>query len=96
MPSGLRLTPARQKVLELATTALPTAELARRAGVGAAVICGLAQAGALTAVEILPLPFALPDPAHCPRNWRASRPRSQPSCAHGWTKTVFPSPCSKG
>ncbi|WP_130731542.1 primosomal protein N' [Komagataeibacter xylinus] len=69
VPADLRLTPARQKVLDIAANGppLPAAELARRAGVGAAVIRGLAQAGALRAVEITPPPpFATPDPAHCP------------------------------
>lgn len=68
-PAGLRLTPARQKVLDIAASSppLPTAELARRAGASAAVIRGLAQAGALEAVDIpAPPPFAPPDPAHGP------------------------------
>ncbi|GBQ42617.1 primosomal protein N' [Komagataeibacter saccharivorans] len=68
LPTGLRLTPPRQKVLDAASASpLSTGDLARQAGVSTAVIRGLAQAGALNAVEITPPPpFATPDPAHCP------------------------------
>lgn len=81
-PEGLRLTPARLRALEalesagenagkkagLAGSPQPAADLARLAGVGAAVIKGLADAGALRAV---PMPrFMLPaDP-----DWRRSGP----------------------
>ncbi|MFW7266390.1 primosomal protein N' [Gluconacetobacter sp. Hr-1-5] len=68
-PADLRETPARRRVLEIAAGdgPLPGAELARRAGVGASVVRGLADAGALRAVVLKPAPpFAAPNPAHCP------------------------------
>ncbi|PYD75776.1 primosomal protein N' [Novacetimonas pomaceti] len=69
IPPGLRLTPARQKVLDIARAGTPmsTTDLATRAGVGASVVRGLAQAGCLHEV-VLPAPwaFATPDPAHAP------------------------------
>ncbi|KAA5605396.1 primosomal protein N' [Roseospira marina] len=65
----LRVTEARQKVLEAARRWPPSeppptaADLARRAGVGAAVIKGLAQGGALAAVPVVEDPvIAAPDP----------------------------------
>jgi primosomal protein N' (replication factor Y) len=64
-PPPSRLTPARQRVLEAARQEpLAPAELAKRAGVSAGVVAGLAQAGAL--VEELAVPssdFARVDPA---------------------------------
>ena len=62
---GLRLTPARRRVLaELAGgPARPAAELARAAGVSTSVVKGLLQAGALEQVELPPPPpFQAPDP----------------------------------
>ncbi len=62
---GLRLTPARRRVLaELADgPARPAAELARAAGVSASVVKGLLEAGALESVELPPPPpFRHPDP----------------------------------
>jgi len=50
VPEGLRLTPARQRVIEAAWAPLPASELARVAGVGVAVVRGLAEAGALKPV----------------------------------------------
>jgi primosomal protein N' (replication factor Y) len=53
---GLRLTPARQRVLAIAEEgpARPATDLARAAGVGPSVIKGLAAAGALEAVALPP------------------------------------------
>lgn len=66
-PDGLRLTPARQKVLTLLAdgTARTTTDLATAAGVGPGVVKGLADAGALTPVPLGPeRAFAAPDPFH--------------------------------
>lgn len=68
-PPGLRDTPARRRVLDIATHdgPLTAAELARRAGVGTSVVRGLADAGALRGVTMTPRPaFVRPDPDHCP------------------------------
>ena len=52
---GLRLTPARRKVLEVAEGfARPASELAKEAGVGVGVVKGLAAAGALEEVALPP------------------------------------------
>jgi primosomal protein N' (replication factor Y) len=64
-PDGLRLTATRERVLAVAGEGPPrsAADLAREAGVGASVVKGLAEAGALVAVELPPpLPFGAPDP----------------------------------
>ncbi|OUJ14897.1 primosomal protein N' [Acetobacter sp. DsW_063] len=69
LPDGLRMTPARRSVLAALEEEAPLSgvELARRAGVGAAVIRGLADAGALLAAPLGPIaPFAAPDPDHNP------------------------------
>lgn len=69
LPETLRLTPARQKVLSILGKGPPrtTTDLANAAGVGAAVIRGLADAGALRPVRLDPgHAFATPDPDHCP------------------------------
>ncbi|HEX3405159.1 MAG TPA: primosomal protein N' [Acetobacteraceae bacterium] len=62
-----RITEARQKVLDALAEHEPraTGELARLAGVGGAVVRGMADAGLLVPA-VLPLapPFALPDPEH--------------------------------
>ena len=66
-PDGLRLTPARQKVLTLLAdgTARTTTDLATAAGVGPGVVKGLADAGALAPVPLGPeRAFATPDPFH--------------------------------
>ncbi|WP_022728483.1 primosomal protein N' [Fodinicurvata sediminis] len=66
LPDDLRLTPARQRVLELAGQgfAHPPGVLAREAGVSASVVKGLEQAGLLQAVSRRPRrSFALPDGA---------------------------------
>ncbi|KXU94389.1 primosomal protein N' [Acetobacter cerevisiae] len=66
-PDGLRLTPARQKVLTLLAdgTARTTTDLATAASVGPGVVKGLADAGALTPVPLGPeRAFAAPDPFH--------------------------------
>jgi primosomal protein N' (replication factor Y) len=62
----VRITEARARVLAaLAGGKLATAELAIRAGVGAGVVRGMADAGMLVPVLLpIPAPFALPDPAH--------------------------------
>ncbi len=66
-PPAVRLTPARQRVLDALAAASPlsTAALARHAGVGTAAIRGMAAAGLLEPV-LLPrdTPFPPPDPAH--------------------------------
>jgi len=59
---GLRLTPARQRVLEAAVMAMPPGELARAAGVGAGVVKGLVEAGLLESVELPRRPWPRPDP----------------------------------
>ena len=62
-----RITEARQKVLDALAEHEPraTGELARLAGVGGAVVRGMADAGLLVpAVLPAPPPFALPDPEH--------------------------------
>src|SRR5690606_18181217 len=62
---GMRLTPQRQRVLELAAEgfARPAGELARAAGVTPEVVRKLIAQGALELVELPPASgFALPDP----------------------------------
>lgn len=63
VPEGLRITPARQSVLDVAgDKPLSGPQLAEKAGVSAAVISGLAKAGALRAIEVsVDRPFGLPD-----------------------------------
>ncbi|MDE7547293.1 primosomal protein N' [Acetobacter fabarum] len=66
-PDGLRITPARQKVLDLMVDGCPrtTPDIASAAGVSAGVVKGLADAGALRPVLLEPAsPFARPDPLH--------------------------------
>jgi primosomal protein N' (replication factor Y) len=67
---GLRLTPARRRVLAVAAEgpARPAADLARAAAVGPSVIKGLVAAGVLEAVA-LPPPAAFPVP-----DWRRPGP----------------------
>ncbi|HUL05026.1 MAG TPA: primosomal protein N' [Candidatus Acidoferrum sp.] len=63
--AGLRLTPERQRVLDVLADGppRPTAELAREAGVGVGVVKALAAARALLQVELPPPPaFERPDP----------------------------------
>jgi primosomal protein N' (replication factor Y) len=60
-----RMTPQRQRVIDVAADgmALRPRELAEMAGVGAGVVRGLAEAGALEPVALPALPvFSLPDP----------------------------------
>ena len=67
VPSDLRLTPARKRVLEVLAGGPPrtASDLAREAGVGTSVIKGLADAGAVTALDLPPGPaFEPPDPDH--------------------------------
>ncbi|HLS67992.1 MAG TPA: primosomal protein N' [Kiloniellales bacterium] len=67
LPSGLRLTAARRRVLEVAADGLArsNSELAREAGVGTGVVKALADAALLEWVE-LPVGLSLqpPDPGH--------------------------------
>ena len=64
-----RMTPAREKVLALATAPISGTELARAAGVSSGVVKGLVDAGALLQVErSLDQPFSLPDPERPPRD----------------------------
>jgi len=74
---GLRLTPARKRVLAVAGEgpARPATELARAAGVGTSVIKGLAALGVLEAVEMSPSgAFKAPD-------WRRPGPVLSPDQA---------------
>ncbi len=67
VPPDLRMTPARQRVLDVLAGGPPrtASDLSREAGVGASVIKGLAAAGALGAQDLPPGPtFAPPDPDH--------------------------------
>jgi primosomal protein N' (replication factor Y) len=58
-----RLTPARQRVLAAATTAMPPADLARAAGVSSGVVKALVDEGVLALEFVLADPgFAAPDP----------------------------------
>ena len=64
-PPGLRLTPARQRVLAVIEDGppLPPRELALEAGVGPAVVKGLVAAGAAAEVAVPPPPaFTRPNP----------------------------------
>ncbi len=64
VPAGLRLTPARQAVLDSMPSDVPqtASVIADRAGVSAGVVQGLAKAGALKAVELsVDQPFSPPD-----------------------------------
>lgn len=64
VPEGLRMTDAREAVLEVASFDTPTTApmLAEMAGVSTAVVQGLAKAGALTPVEVsVDAPYAQPD-----------------------------------
>ena len=64
---GLRITPARKRVLDILADGPPRtmADLAREAGVGASVVKGLAAAGAITALDMPPgATFTPPDPNH--------------------------------
>ncbi len=66
-PPGLRLTPARRRVLDLLREGPPRLprELAVEAGVGPSVVKGLAQQGVIEAVELPPPPaFEAPDWRH--------------------------------
>ncbi len=67
-PPPERMTPAREKVLGVAADGAvrAKADLAREAGVSAAVIEGLAFAGSLIRVEMPPPRPSLPDPDHAP------------------------------
>jgi len=61
---GVRMTPARSRVLEVLAEGPPRTaiELTREAGCGAAVVRGLAEAGVLVAVDLPPaLPWPAPD-----------------------------------
>jgi primosomal protein N' (replication factor Y) len=66
-PPGIKMTPGRCRVLEAVRTSPPlaTPDLAREAGVGTAVVKGLAEAGCLERVALPPpAPFDLPKPDH--------------------------------
>ena len=61
-PEGVKLTPRRRRVLEIARAgARPLSEIAREAGVGAGVARALADAGLLESVVIPDAPAAPPD-----------------------------------
>jgi primosomal protein N' (replication factor Y) len=66
-PEDARLTPARQRVLDVLARSEPrtTADLARAAGVGSGVVRAMADAGWLLAAELpARAPFHAPDPDH--------------------------------
>ena len=72
---GLRLTPARRRVLSVLSEgpARPAGELAQAAGVGPSVVKGLAKLGVLEAVALPPPPaYAAPD-------WRRPGPALSPA-----------------
>jgi primosomal protein N' (replication factor Y) len=75
MSSGIapkRASDARGRVLELAQTPIDRADLAKRAGVGSAIVTDLLKAGCLTQIERpVDLPFDVPDPD------RPARPLSE-------------------
>ena len=63
-PSGLRITPVREKLLEIAADAIPrtATELAKCAGTSLSVVQALAKAGALQVIELSSdAPFSEPD-----------------------------------
>ncbi|MFT8419433.1 MAG: primosomal protein N', partial [Acetobacter sp.] len=67
LPTALRMTPARHKVLAVVVDGTPrtTTDIASAAGVSAGVVKGLADAGALRPVLLEPArPFAQPNPLH--------------------------------
>ncbi|HSR56349.1 MAG TPA: DEAD/DEAH box helicase family protein, partial [Alphaproteobacteria bacterium] len=64
-PDGFRMTPQRQKVLDLTASGPPRtmADIRNETGAGSTVVKGLAEAGALTVhAEAPPSPFGIPDP----------------------------------
>lgn len=63
VPEGLRITTARQSVLDVVgDDPLTGAQLAEKAGVSTAVVSGLAKTGALRSIDIsVDRPFGLPD-----------------------------------
>jgi len=61
LPTGFKLTPQRQRVLDEAELPFSAAELARRAGCSPAVVQGLIKVHALMPVETAEAPPALPD-----------------------------------
>ncbi|NNE85692.1 MAG: primosomal protein N', partial [Alphaproteobacteria bacterium] len=66
-PPGLRITPARKRVLDVLAEGPPRTmpDLTREAGVGASVVKGLAAAGAISALDLPPgATFVPPDPDH--------------------------------
>ncbi|NIE80387.1 primosomal protein N' [Asaia sp. As-1742] len=67
-PAGLRMTQARQSVLEaVSEVPLSTASLTEKTGVSSSVLRGLAAAGLLQEVPLVSAPlFATPDPAFHP------------------------------
>jgi primosomal protein N' (replication factor Y) len=64
--TGLRMTPARARVLAIADEGhvMAKAELARAASVSAGVVDGLIDEGALEAIALAPDAMAAPDPGH--------------------------------
>lgn len=70
LPDGLRLTPARKRILEMLLDGPPrlAADLANDAGCGPAVVRALADAGALMPVPMRALPrFPVPNPDAAPK-----------------------------
>jgi len=75
LPQGVKLTPARQRVIEAAWHPLSASELAHAAGVSPGVVKGLADAGGLQTV-LLPRFKAPPEP-----DWRRAGPALSPEQA---------------
>jgi primosomal protein N' (replication factor Y) len=76
VPSGLRLTPARRRVLDLLRDGPPmmVPDIVREAGAGAAVIKGLAGAGAIATVQLpADVPPPVPDHDHLGPDLSASQ-----------------------
>src|SRR5919108_6502142 len=98
LPAQLRVTPERQRVLDVLRDGppRPAAELAREAGVGMGVVKALAAAGALTEVALPPPPpvFDLPDaervgPALNPPQATAANELARKVAAGGFSVTAL-------
>jgi primosomal protein N' (replication factor Y) len=86
-----RSTPLRTAVLEaLDGRALPSADLARLAGVSSAVVKGLVDEGVLEVVEIAAVAtFDPPDPDHCPATLNPDQAAAAMAVGEAVTKSGF-------
>lgn len=86
-----RSTPLRTVVLEaLGDRALPSADLARLAGVSSAVVKGLVDEGVLEVVEIAAVAaFDPPDPDHCPATLNPDQAAAAMAIGEAVTKSGF-------